>query len=103
MSRNKEQVYDEEISPLMQKIIQICRENGIAALTSFNIGHDGEGPNGEDCTDLTCTTHLPDGDDGFDPRYNAAVRTIQVRHHTAVMHMTVGHGDGTQSHIAVLP
>lgn len=56
---NKEEIYDDQISPLMQNIIGICREHGIAMIASFNIAHDGEGPNGEDCSRLTCTSHLP--------------------------------------------
>ena len=32
---NKEEIYDEQISPLMQKIISVCREHGIAMIASF--------------------------------------------------------------------
>lgn len=35
--RNKEEIYDEEISPLMAKIIEICTEKGIAFLANFFI------------------------------------------------------------------
>lgn len=57
---NKEQIYDEKISPLMKQIIAICKEHGIAMLMDFAVGHDGEGPNGQDCTDLRCSSLLPD-------------------------------------------
>lgn len=33
--RTKEDIYDEEISPLMRQIIKICRENNIANICSF--------------------------------------------------------------------
>lgn len=50
--KTKEQIYDEEIDPLMVQIIEICEKNGIAALCSFSI------PNESDA-DLCCTTILP--------------------------------------------
>ncbi|WP_439885801.1 hypothetical protein ACTACK_12815 [Pseudomonas syringae] len=59
---NKEQVYDEQISPLMQQIIEVCKEKGIAMIASFDIAHDGIGPDGEDCSGLLCSSLLPDGD-----------------------------------------
>ena len=43
---NKEQAYDEQISPLMQQIIEVCKEKGIAMIASFDIAHDGAGPDG---------------------------------------------------------
>jgi hypothetical protein len=53
--RNKEQVYDSEIEPLMAQIIRVCQERGIAMVASFAI------PTPEDA-DLNCTSFLPDGD-----------------------------------------
>lgn len=44
--KTKEQVYDEEIQPLMASIIEICGKHKIANVISFNIGDD-----------LYCTTH----------------------------------------------
>lgn len=52
---NKEQIYDEKISPLMAQIIAICKENRIAFLADFLV------PNDED-PDLHCTSCLL-GDD----------------------------------------
>lgn len=54
-ARNKEQVYDEDISPLMGKIIAICKQRGIAMLCTFAIPTPGH-------EDLRCTTLLPGGD-----------------------------------------
>lgn len=34
---NKEQVYDEQINPLMAQILDICQKNGIAMIASFAI------------------------------------------------------------------
>lgn len=100
---NKEEIYDHQISPLMQKIIGICREYGIAMIASFNIGHDGEGPNGEDCSLLTCTSHLPDGEGAFDDRFSKAAVAIQrsAPHHIG-MNIVAQHADGTRTLTAVI-
>jgi hypothetical protein len=48
---NKEQVYDDYISPLMARILEICKREKIAMLASFAI------PN-KDHPDLVCTSAL---------------------------------------------
>lgn len=50
---NKEQIYDEQIAPLLTQIIEICQQNGIAMVASFDIAHEG-------APGLRCTSHLPD-------------------------------------------
>ncbi|KPY88961.1 MULTISPECIES: hypothetical protein [Pseudomonas syringae group] len=100
---NKEQVYDDQISPLIKQIVDIARQNGIAMVASFSIAHDGEGPNGEDCSTLTCTTHLPDGDDVFDPRYKRCAQAIQQGHHQMVaMSITSTAPDGSKTLTAII-
>ena len=100
---NKEEIYDDQISPLMQQIIGICRSNGIAMIASFNISHDGEGPNGEDCSRLTCTSHLPDGDDVFDERFNKCAVTIQRgAPQMMAMNITTEHADGSKTLTAII-
>lgn len=49
---NKENVYDNEISPLMGKIIAICKEHGIPMIASFTY------ENGEELGPGRCTTLL---------------------------------------------
>ena len=44
----KEEIYDEQVSPLMTKIIKICKEHKIATLCSFSLDDEG----------LLCTTSL---------------------------------------------
>lgn len=102
---NKEEIYDEQISPLMQQIIAICNDKGIAMHASFDIAHDGEGPNGEDCSSLTCTTHLPDGDGKFNERFDKANQIIRQGHRShssAVMHITTEHADGSKTLTAII-
>jgi len=53
----KEQIYDEQISPLMAQIIAICKEHKIPVLASFFTP-------GDDDPDLAVTTALIG--DGFD-------------------------------------
>jgi len=48
---NKEEIYDDQISPLMEQIINICKKNNIAMLMSFSIPT-------EDDPDLACTTAI---------------------------------------------
>ncbi|SUE95872.1 Uncharacterised protein [Ectopseudomonas mendocina] len=99
---NKEQVYDAKISPLMQQIIAICQEHGIAMMASYDIAHDGEGPNGEDCSGLTCSTLLPDGDGKHKDVFVQANAHIRRGGRPAPMMITTEHGDGTKSMTAVL-
>lgn len=68
---NYEPIYDEKISPLMDRIINICKENGISMISSFKIADETEEEN-----NYYCTTCLP-GDkqpqifkDAFNVLYN---------------------------------
>jgi hypothetical protein len=47
MPKTKEQAYDDQINPLMAKIIDICKKHKIAMLANFRLGED-----------LFCTTAL---------------------------------------------
>lgn len=51
---NKEQAYDNEVAPLMDKVIAICRREGISMICHFELPVPSE-------PDLRCTTKLPDG------------------------------------------
>jgi len=99
---NKEQVYDEQISPLMQQIIAITREHGIAMIASFDIAHDGEGPNGEDCSALLCSTLLPDGDGKQNQIFAEANAHIRRAGRAAPMMITTTHRDGSKTMTAVI-
>lgn len=57
MTAPKEAFYDENISPLVTKIIELCKEAKINMLMDFSLGYDEE----EDST-LFCTTIMPDLD-----------------------------------------
>lgn len=93
---NKEEAYDEKISPLMTQIIAICREHGIAMLASYSIPVEGK-------ENQCCTTHLADGDDVIDGRFRAACITIQRGTQSPPpMMITTQHADGSKMLTAVL-
>lgn len=59
MRTPKEAVYDEQIAPLMKRVIEICKEHGINMAAQFSLGFD---PEAEET--LFCTTALqPDPKD----------------------------------------
>ena len=62
---NKEQIYDEQISPLMKQIIEICQEHEIGMVADFEI------PNEED-PHLCCTSSLPGENDQVSHRHSLA-------------------------------
>jgi hypothetical protein len=49
---DKEAIYDEQIAPLMTKIIAVCQEHDIPMVVDFQLTDEAENP-------LHCTTRLP--------------------------------------------
>lgn len=70
--KNKEQVYDEQISPLMQQIIEICEGSKIAMVANFSIPTDEE-------PELGCLTFLnnEDSNDPFGLQHKRAVGILR--------------------------
>jgi len=54
MNPDSESVYDEQIAPLMKKIIKICKKNRIPMICSFQFMQDND-----DKGAAFCTTRLP--------------------------------------------
>lgn len=69
--KTKEQVYDEEINPLIAQIIEICKREKIAMLATFRI------PNAED-PHLNCTTALLD--DSHEPSKEQLASLELIQH-----------------------
>lgn len=92
---NKEQIYDEQISPLMAQIIAICTEHKIAHVMSFSI------PNDED-TDLCCTTALLT--DACEPpqHFLRAWREIRPGGNSGGLMLRTEHGDGSATFTAIV-
>jgi hypothetical protein len=76
----KENVYDEQISPLIHRIIAICRE---------------------DERELFCTTILPGTDEVSCEKFVQALNVIRPASRP-VMHMTTSHADGSQTLAAII-
>jgi hypothetical protein len=92
---NKEQVYDEQIAPLMDQVIAICRDRKIAMLATFAI------PTEED-NDLSCTTHLPDESGKLPEQIERAARIVRGTPSPLMLTTRNAAGEVTQI-TAVLP
>ncbi|WP_095082545.1 hypothetical protein [Pseudomonas sp. Irchel s3h17] len=90
----KENVYDEQINPLVHKIIAICREHEIALLLSAQLEDEDE-------RELFCTTILPGTDEVSCERFVQALNLIRPPSHS-VMHMTTTHADGSKTLTAII-
>ncbi|NKG32084.1 hypothetical protein FVB43_18820 [Erwinia rhapontici] len=67
-----EAVYDEQISPLMQKIIEICNQHQMPMLCSFAFHNDADLGVGD------CTTLLNSFDGRFHAPFVMALRAIRI-------------------------
>ena len=54
MPESKEHIYDTQINPLMAQVIEICQQNGIPFVTSFQLTTHEEDPDGA----MFCTSCL---------------------------------------------
>lgn len=66
----KEQIYDEQISPLMTQVIAICREHKIANICTFSLDECDDG----ESEGLRCTTAMQAIRGGGAPRTMMTVR-----------------------------
>jgi len=84
---DKEKIYDEKIFPLMNQVIEICKENDIQMLFSCYLRTDEEG-------DLTCDTYLPSKEQNCDKLENArlCIRDAYVAQRPYFMATTISKG-----------
>jgi hypothetical protein len=75
---NKEDTYDNEISPLVRQPIEICKEHGIPMIASFTYEVCGEKGPGR------CTTLINDIPDRRDEIFQQAVKIIKNGGHTTL-------------------
>lgn len=64
---NKEQVYDTQIAPLVDKIIAVCKAEGISMIAHFELPIPGD-------ETLSCTTKMADGGGNTSPTIKAMLR-----------------------------
>jgi hypothetical protein len=93
---NKEQIYDEQISPLMKQIIKICQDNGIAMIFSASLPTEEE-------PGCTCTSIIPDQDGKSGTGHMEALRHIKGAYSSSSPVMfTVIRADGSKSCEAII-
>jgi hypothetical protein len=96
MDKSKEQIYDEQISPLMTRIIEICRSHKIPVAACFGINTD----EGEDA-DLVCSTILYDKDWNTPDNIKSAAKAMQQRRSMAII-TTLGKDGNVKNITAVV-
>lgn len=84
---NREDVYDNQISPLMTEIIRICKEHDIPMVASFQYNDDR--PDGEA---MLCTTVILNQKDAATPALHDAAAAL--RRDRSVMTLTARDGEG---------
>ncbi|MNF40655.1 hypothetical protein D3C76_1725420 [compost metagenome] len=90
----KENVYDEQISPLVRQIIAICREHEIAPLLSAQLEDEDE-------RELFCISILPGTDEMSCEKFVQALNIIRPTSQS-FMQMTTTHPDGSQTLTAII-
>lgn len=68
-----EHIHDAEVAPLMEKIIAVCKKNGLPFVASFCVGW-----NEEEGGDF-CTTVIPRGKEGWLPPLLGRMRIDATR------------------------
>ena len=92
---NKEQVYDEQISPLMAQIIKICQTHKIAFLASFSIPTEAE-------PELACSTVLLEDDFKPPASFLAAWKALRPARRAPVLMLSTEHADGSKTMTAIV-
>jgi len=91
---SKEDIYDNEISPLMKQIIELCKKHGIAMIANFAC------PSDED-EDLQALTILPDQHGKHPANHKEALYCIRPSSRPPMM-LTTTHADGGKTLTAIL-
>lgn len=93
---NKEQVYDEQINPLMAQIIAICQTHKIAFVASFSI------PTDED-PELACSSAMLGEEFGPPKRFVEAWNVIREgRRSASPLMLRTQHADGSTTLTAIV-
>lgn len=88
MSGPKETVYDDQIFPLMERIIDICKAHKIAMLADFCLDDD------EDGKPLKCTTALLSQEFSPDEAQRTAIRELYGKPSLVAITVTRGKEGG---------
>lgn len=85
---NREEIYDNQISPLMTQIIRICKEHDIPMVASFQYNDDR--PDGDA---QLCTTVILNQQNEAAPALHQCARALRGGGHSVTM-LTVRDADG---------
>lgn len=114
MPRNKEEIYDEDIHPLIAQVIKTCKDNGIGLFFHANIPTEAD-------SSLCCTTSIPSNANdlskpGSDPAGDQIIERLRRfvysdgRRSTSapessgpVVHIEQTNSDGSKVITAILP
>ena len=91
-NRTKEEIYDDEISPLMKQIITICKKHGIAHVSSFCLDLEDE---------FCCTTALTTDAFNTPEKFKECVG-ILYRQTSPPLKLTTRDKDGNVTSMAVI-
>ena len=95
---SKEDIYDEQIFPLMGKILEICQEHKIAMVASFATPSDGD-------EDLFCSSRLPDENGEFPGHLSELSKIVSKSIRGGggpMLMMTTENADGTKTITAIV-
>lgn len=91
---NKENIYDNEISPLMAQVIEICQKHGIAMIANFACPND-------DDLELQALSVVPDENGEQPTNHKEALLCIRPPRRSPLM-LTTSHADGSKTMTAIL-
>jgi hypothetical protein len=89
-----EAVYDEQIAPLMTKVIAVCKEHGIPMFASFAYARRDDGS--EEGETAFCTTSLPCAGRPVEALAEAA-RLVYRNTHPSVLAFTITSAPATET------
>lgn len=91
---SKEDIYDNEISPLVAQVIALCQKHGIAMIANFAC------PNDED-ESVQALSMVPDENDEHPTNHQEALHCIRPPRRSPLM-LTTSHADGSKTMTAIL-
>lgn len=91
---SKEDIYDNEISPLMGQVIELCQKHGIAMIANFACPSDEE-------ETLQALTMLPDHTGEHPANHQEALYAIRPSSRPPMM-LTTTHSEGGKTLTAIL-
>ena len=90
----KEDIYDNEISPLMKQVIELCQKHGIAMIANFACPND-------ESESMQALSMVPDEKGEHPENHKEALVCIRPPRRSPLM-LTTSHADGSKTMTAIL-